>query len=219
MTITIKYDKSIKDETISTYTHQWATDFGDLIEVAHTTRYYGTFSGSLDYNNRIISAEFESPIEGSNTAIIFSGTLFGSDGGAIYKENYIQSLEFGASVIPANAGNTNEAKQLEQVQLKFEGLNIEGDFGYSLCSISRALNSDPGKPYQGGIDHGTYSLIRGKAGAMLEHLKAQGIDVDIPLKDLAIASQFASSEVITDVPIPVIDTVGVVDNSDISLVA
>ncbi|HHH2222537.1 heme acquisition protein HasA [Yersinia enterocolitica] len=49
---------------------------------------------------------------------------------------------------------------------------------------------------------------------MLEILKSQGIDVDSPLKDIAIASQF---EVVVDIPI--IDTVGAADSSEILLAA
>ncbi|HDL7991977.1 TPA: preprotein translocase subunit SecG, partial [Yersinia enterocolitica] len=52
----------------------------------------------------------------------------------------------------------------------------------------------------------------------LEKLKAQGIDVDTPLKNMAIASQFeAASEVINDAP--VIDTLGAADNDELLLSA
>ncbi|HHH0268015.1 TPA: heme acquisition protein HasA [Yersinia enterocolitica] len=123
----------------------------------------------------------------------------------------MQILEFGELLIP---NTDNAGKQIQQLQLKLDGLNIEDDFYPSLCSISQALDAEPGKPYQGGIDHGTYNLLRGKAAPMLEILKTQGIDVDSPLKDIAIASQF---EVVVDIPI--IDTVGAADSSEILLAA
>ncbi len=132
----------------------------------------------------------------------------------IERGNYIQSLAFGNSFIPntdntSNTGNTPTPKQLDQVQLSVEGLNIDGDFYYSVCSLSRAMHAAPGKPYQGGEGEGIYNLLRGNAIPMLELLQAQGIDVDTPLKDMALASQFGA---ITDSPI--IDTVGVTEGGE-----
>ncbi|WP_420075607.1 heme acquisition protein HasA, partial [Yersinia sp. 2542 StPb PI] len=207
-------NESIKYETISSYAHQWATAYGDLVNISNIHDNY-TFSDSTDMNNnRIALAEFQNP--DGPAALIVGGTLLG-DNGFMERGNYIQSLEFGNSFIPNadNASNTgNTPKQLDQVQLRLDGLSIDGDFYYSVCSLSRTMHAEPGKPYQGGEDEGIYNLLRGNATPMLELLKAQGIDVNTPLTDMAIATQFNA---IADTP--VIDTVGVTDGSDILLAA
>ncbi|EOI6868184.1 heme acquisition protein HasA, partial [Yersinia enterocolitica] len=61
---------------------------------------------------------------------------------------------------------------------------------------------------------GVYGLLRGNNAPILEILKSQGVDVNTPLKDLAIASQF---EITTDTPI--IEIVGTTDGGDILLAA
>ncbi|MFA3762923.1 heme acquisition protein HasA [Yersinia sp. 2466 StPb PI] len=211
MTVTLKYNESIKYETISSYAHQWAAAYGDLINIPNIHDNY-TFSSGTDMdNNRIALAEFQNP--DGPAALIIGGTLLG-DNGFMERGNYIQSLEFGNSFVP-NADNTsNTPKQLDQVQLRLDGLSIDGDFYYSVCSLSRTMHAEPGKPYQGGEGEGIYNLLRGNATPMLELLKAQGIDVNIPLNDMATATQF---DVIVDMP--VIDTIGVTDGSDILLAA
>ncbi|CNI16909.1 heme acquisition protein HasA [Yersinia pekkanenii] len=208
MTVTIKYQSQFADQTISSYTQQWATAYGDLVQALNHEDTYNFFSGTDANNNKIVLAGFKSFYD--SAAIIIGGTLLG-DNGRMGSENYIQSLEFGESLIP-NTDNTG--KQLEQVQLRFDGLEIEGDFYHSICSLSRAIHAEPGKPYQDGMDQGIYNLLRGNAIPILEILKAQGIDVDTPLKDMAIASQF---DIITDTPI--IDALGATDGSDILLAA
>ena len=211
MTVTIKYQEHFKDETISSYAHQWAKAYDDFVNISNIHENY-TFSGATDMNNnRIALAEFQNP--DGPVALIISGTLWG-DNGLIERGNYIQSLAFGNSFIPntdntSNTGNTPAPKQLDQVQLSVEGLNIDGDFYYSVCSLSRAMHAAPGKPYQGGEGEGVYNLLRGNAVPMLELLQAQGIDINTPLKDMALASQF---DVITDSPI--IDTVGVTEGGE-----
>ncbi|ELZ3992505.1 hemophore [Yersinia enterocolitica] len=163
-----------------------------------------------DNNNETIQVEFKSFYE-SHAAMIIGGDRLYQGGDDLIMEKQIRVLEFGESLIP-NSENTG--KQLQHLQLKLDGLNIENDFYPSLCSISQAFDAGPANPYQGAIDHGTYNLLRGNATPMLEILKSQGIDVDSPLKDIAIASQF---EVVVDIPI--IDTVGAADSSEILLAA
>ncbi|HDL7751316.1 TPA: hemophore [Yersinia enterocolitica] len=211
MTITIKYHSQFAEYSVSSYIHQWSTAYGDLVQTPDSFKPYGTLSNRIDTdNNEIVQVEFQSFYE-SHAAMILGGMRLYQEGGALIMKKQIRILEFGESLI-SNADNTG--KQLQQVQLKLDGLNIEDDFYPSLCSMSQALDAEPGKPYQGGIDHGTYNLLRGKAAPMLEILKAQGINVDSPLKDIAIASQFG---VVGDMPI--IDTVGAADNSGILLAA
>ncbi|EPB3978407.1 heme acquisition protein HasA [Yersinia enterocolitica] len=211
MTITIKYQSQLAEHSISSYIYQWTTAYGDLIQTPTSFKTYGTLSNRIDANNNeIVQAEFQSFYE-SNAAMIIGGDRLYQGGDALIMEKQIRVLEFGESLIP-NSENTG--KQLQHLQLKLDGLNIENDFYPSLCSISQAFDAGPANPYQGGIDHGTYNLLRGNAIPMLEILKSQGIDVDSPLKDIAIASQF---EVVVDIPI--IDTVGAADSSEILLAA
>ncbi|HEN3567253.1 TPA: hemophore [Yersinia enterocolitica] len=213
MTITIKYQSQLAEHSISSYIYQWTTAYGDLIQTPTSFKTYGTLSNRIDANNNeIVQAEFQSFYE-SNVAMIVGGSRLEQEQGntSFIMKKHIQTLEFGESLIP-NTENTG--KQIQQLQLKLDGLNIEDDFYPSLCSISQALNAEPGKPYQGGIDHGTYNLLRGKAAPMLEILKIQGVDVDSPLRDIAIASQF---EVVVDIPI--IDTVGTADSTELLLTA
>ncbi|MGT3281947.1 heme acquisition protein HasA [Yersinia enterocolitica] len=213
MTITIKYQSQLAEHSISSYIYQWTTAYGDLIQTPTSFKTYGTLSNRIDANNNeIVQAEFQSFYE-SNVAMIVGGSRLEQEQGStsFIMKKHIQTLEFGESLIP-NAENTG--KQIQQLQLKLDGLNIEDDFYPLLCSISQALNAEPGKPYQGGIDHGTYNLLRGKAAPMLEILKIQGVDVDSPLRDIAIASRF---EVVVDIPI--IDTVGTADSTEILLTA
>ncbi|HDL7929471.1 TPA: heme acquisition protein HasA [Yersinia enterocolitica] len=211
MTITIKYQSQLAEHSISSYIYQWTTAYGDLIQTPTSFKTYGTLSNRIDANNNeIVQAEFQSFYE-SNAAMIIGGGRLEQENITLMMKKNIQILEFGELLIP---NTDNAGKQIQQLQLKLDGLNIEDDFYPSLCSISQALDAEPGKPYQGGIDHGTYNLLRGKAAPMLEILKTQGIDVDSPLKDIAIASQF---EVVVDIPI--IDTVGAADSSEILLAA
>ncbi|MDN0108518.1 heme acquisition protein HasA [Yersinia rochesterensis] len=213
MTVTIKYHSQFADHTISSYTQQWATAYGDLVQASNIDELYYFFSDiDANDNNEIVLAGFKSPYQ--SEAIIIGGTLLG-DNGRMGIDNYIQSLEFGESLI-SNTDNT--AKQLEQVQLRFDGLEIEGDFYHSACSLSRAIHAEPDKPYQDGADQGTYNLLRGNADSMLELLKAQGIDINTPLKDMAIASQLdTTSEMMADAPI--IDTIGSYDSAEILMAA
>ncbi|CNG89900.1 MULTISPECIES: heme acquisition protein HasA [Yersinia] len=211
MTITIKYQSQLAEHSISSYIYQWTTAYGDLIQTPTSFKTYGTLSNRIDANNNeIVQAEFQSFYE-SNAAMIIGGGRLEQENITLMMKKNIQILEFGELLIP---NTENAGKQIQQLQLKLDGLNIEDDFYPSLCSISQALDAEPGKPYQGGIDHGTYNLLRGKAAPMLEILKTQGIDVDSPLKDIAIASQF---DVVGDIPI--IDAVGAADSSAILLAA
>ncbi|CFB71341.1 heme acquisition protein HasA [Yersinia enterocolitica] len=211
MTITIKYQSQLAEHSISSYIYQWTTAYGDLIQTPTSFKTYGTLSNRIDANNNeIVQAEFQSFYE-SNAAMIIGGGRLEQENITLMMKKNIQILEFGELLIP---NTENAGKQIQQLQLKLDGLNIEDDFYPSLCSISQALDAEPGKPYQGGIDHGTYNLLRGKAAPMLEILKTQGIDVDSPLKDIAIASQF---DVVDDIPI--IDAVGAADSSAILLAA
>ena len=64
--------------------------------------------------------------------------------------------------------------------------------------------------YPSDMNLGVYGLLRGDNSAILKILTSKGIDVNTPLKDLAVASQF---DVIIEAP--VIDTVA--DSSELLL--
>lgn len=142
----------------------------------------------------------------SNTDIIVEGDLFYS-----YTPQYtfygkIESLVLGKDLNPNPDGI---GKQLEESQLKLSGLVITSEF-------------DSGKTmaenHQGEVHKVIDGLIRGNADPLLEILQARGVDINTPLKDLAIASQFsATNEVMAD--IPVVDIVGTSDSAEILMAA
>ncbi len=222
MTVKIKYQAQIENETISSYAHQWAEKYGDIVAVINETKNY-EYAGSYysshgtvinptaeDYNNQ--SAGFRSLSE-SDSAVIFQGNLFGAGKPIVVNRGHIESIEFGESLKP-DIDNSGAPHYLDNPQMKLSGLDIKGDFYNSMCSMSRTLHAEPGNPYQGGTNQGMYNLLRGNAEPMLEVLKAQGIDVNKPLKDMAIASQFdVTSSVLVNTP--VIEAVGSSDGSEI----
>lgn len=92
-------------------------------------------------------------------------------------------------------------KQLEEPRLKLSGLDITSEFD---ASKTVAENQ------QGEVHKIIDGLMRDNATPLLEVLQAKGIDINIPLKDMAIASQFDTpSEVLADAP--VIDVAGISD--------
>ncbi|MDR4898144.1 heme acquisition protein HasA, partial [Yersinia kristensenii] len=80
------------------------------------------------------------------------------------------------------------------------------DITNSIYTLSYVLNED--NNYQGGTNLGIYNLLRGNAEPILMKLEAQGIDVNTPLKEMVIASQFdITSDIMANTF--VIETVGV----------
>jgi heme acquisition protein HasA len=94
------------------------------------------------------------------------------------------------------------------VELSISGLDVWSDVSRSTTHLLQDQDT------QDVQDLGIYNLLKGNANPLLNILQSQGISVDTPLKDMAIASQF---DVIADAPI--IDIVGENDGSDILLVA
>lgn len=142
----------------------------------------------------------------SNTDIIVEGDLFYSHTPQYTFYGKIESLVLGKNLNPNPDGM---GKQLEESQLKLSGLVITSEF-------------DSGKTmaenHQGEVHKVIDGLIRGNADPLLEILQARGVDINTPLKDMAIASQFsATNEVMAD--IPVVDTVGTSDSAEILMAA
>ncbi|CNL45611.1 heme acquisition protein HasA [Yersinia aldovae] len=215
MTITIKYHEKIANETLTSYSSQWATNFGNILwttEVDYTLNASGYSIPPAD-SIKYVAASTHHNQAASNAAIVVVLKKV--------EENNQQptagisvSLEFGEALVPiVNDGMSKQPHQLllQQVQLDISGLDIRADVESSMPTLDYALWQDI--YYQGGNELGIYNLLKGNANPLLNILKAQGIDVDTPLKDMVIASQL---EITTDTP--VIDTVGM-DNSDMLLVA
>ncbi|WP_145589038.1 heme acquisition protein HasA [Yersinia rochesterensis] len=204
MTVSIQYNSNFADYTLSSYTQQWATQNGDIKDTGAEgySKDFGQFSGGgwLDGTQYSVGSS-----HGTGTAMIVEGDLKYAFAQHTF-HGKMEGLELGKELI----NNQNSAgKQLDQVQLKICGLDITGDY-------------DPAKTmaenHQGEMHKATYGLMRGNAEPLLEILAAKGIDVNTPLKDMAIASQFdTTSEMMADAPI--IDTIGSYDGAEILMAA
>jgi heme acquisition protein HasA len=211
MTATIKYHKKFSDYTIFSYFYQWTTAYGDLTQDPDVRmKEFSIYSGGTG-TNQCIQAAYQSVYD-SDAAVIISGKIFGNS--ALFASGKdtgnIEGLEFGESVIPNS--DPTATQHLQDIHLKFSGLDINGDYLSSMVALFYALLGDDSPD---SVKLGTYNLLRSNPGPMLEILKDHGIDMDIPLKEMAIASQF--DDVIIDVPI--IDTVGTSEGNGILLAA
>ncbi|AKP33815.1 heme acquisition protein HasA [Yersinia aleksiciae] len=200
MTVTIKYDSQFADYTLTSYTHEWAEKHGDITEVARTARKYGQFEGGSAFEGTkyILPSSHN-----GGTGMVVEGDLKYSFMPQHTFFGKMESLELGEGIInnPDGVG-----QQLSEVQLKLSGLDITGEF-------------DPAKQmsenHEGEMHKATYGLMRGNADPLLEILKAKGIETTTPLKDMAIASQFTD----TMADAPIVDTVGVYEDSEGMLMA
>ncbi|HEN3619188.1 TPA: heme acquisition hemophore HasA [Yersinia enterocolitica] len=206
MTVTIKYQSQFSNDTLTSYTKQWATAHGDIknAEAPGFVKDVGAITGGapgdwLNGNQYAIGSS-----HGADTGMIITGELHYS---FMFQHTFygkMESLELGENL----SDNPNGiGKQLDQVQLKICGLDITGDYDPAKTMVEN---------HQGEMHKATYGLMRGNADPLLEVLTAKGIDVNTPLKDMAIASQFEEA-MVSDMPM--IDTVGVVESSDMLLAA
>lgn len=230
MTITITYDKKISHESISSYTRKWATNFGDMMlapsdnsdenYIFQLGSYSPADSGSLYAYGRINPQQNKVAI---TTGYVAATSMVGDD---LFNQQITASINgslyFGDEISPLSDIELSKGQvdheiyyQLKNEELKFDGLDIADDIESSFYML---LHSYIHYDCLNGKDLGVYRLLRGDAEPILKKLKAQGIDIDTPLKDMAIASQLeAASDVINDAP--VIDTVGAVDNTEVLLAA
>ncbi|WP_145535684.1 heme acquisition protein HasA [Yersinia thracica] len=230
MAVTITYDKKISHESISSYTRQWATYFGDMTlapsdnsdedYIFQLGSYSPGNSGSLYAYGRINPQQNNVAI---TTGYVATTSMVGDN---LFNQQITAdingSLYFGEEILPLSNIELSKDQldheiyyRLKNEELKFDGLDIADDIESSFYML---LHSYLHHDCLSGKDLGVYSLLRGDAEPILKKLKEQGIDVDTPLKDMAIASQFeAASEVVNDTP--VIDTVGAADNAEVLLAA
>lgn len=222
MTITIKYQEQFKNETISSYTHWWTNEFGDIASESSKNEYHLHSAGPNPPTVGVTYA-IESISPQSKTAIVMESK--GIYAAEVLKTNRVkelteptlipgesESLQFGNYLILRPDTDLNSSQcyhpQLQQVQLELSGLQISDDIDVSMFEVVFAIAIN--NSYPSDMNYGVYGLLRGSNAPILEILKSQGVDVNTPLKDLTIASQF---------DIPVIDTVGTTVSEDMLLVA
>ncbi|HEN3664335.1 TPA: heme acquisition hemophore HasA [Yersinia enterocolitica] len=203
MTVTIKYQSQFSNDTLTSYTKQWATAHGDIkdTQAEGYSKDFGQFAGGSMFNGTQYS--IGSSHSGSSTGMIIEGDLTYTFAQHTL-HGKVDSLELGKNL---NINSNGIGKQLDQLQLKMSNLDITGEFD---------INKTMAENHQGDMHKSIYGLMRGNADPLLEVLTAKGIDVNIPLKDMAIASQFEEA-MVSDMPM--IDTVGVVESSDMLLAA
>ncbi|CNH87353.1 Hemophore HasA [Yersinia aldovae ATCC 35236] len=195
MTVSIKYNSQYADDTLTSYTQQWAARNGDIREAQDKgfVKQYGDFFGGLGFNGTqyaVISSHQ------TGTAMVVTGDLHYS---FMFDHTFygkITSLQLGESL----SDNPEGGKQLDQVEVEFVGLDITGEYN---SAQTKEQN------HQGDMHKTTYGLMCGNPTPFLEILQAKGIEVNTPLKDMAIASQF---EVMAS-DAPMIDIVGIAESS------
>ncbi|HHL2501904.1 TPA: heme acquisition protein HasA [Yersinia enterocolitica] len=214
MTITIKYHEKIKNETIYSYTYWWAYDFGD-IALEPSQNEYHLYSAGPNPSTVGVKYAIQSTSPQSKAAIVMESK--GMHAAMVLKESPLipgesEGLQFGEYLIPIPDTDLKDPQfhqlQLQQVQLEFSGFAISDDIDISMFEVIYAIAIN--NSYPSDMDRGVYGLLRGKNAPIVEILKSQGVDVNTPFKDLAIASQFN---------IPVIDTLGTNDSNEILLAA
>ncbi|QKJ08993.1 heme acquisition hemophore HasA [Yersinia bercovieri ATCC 43970] len=134
--------------------------------------------------------------------MIFRGELMYSKTPQNIFYGKLDSLMLGEGLISSLDGI---GQQLKKLELKFSGLNITSEFD---AAKTIAENK------QGKVHKVIDGLVQGNLAPLLEILQTKGIDINIPLNDMAIASQLETTSEIT-VDTLTVDAVGVADNSDV----
>ncbi|WP_050152795.1 heme acquisition protein HasA [Yersinia enterocolitica] len=200
----MQYNGRFADYTLSSLTQQWAAKNGDIKDTG-AEEYYkdiGQFFGGGWFDGTQYSV---SSSHCTDTGMIVEGDLkytFAQE--TFYGK--MESLELGEDL---NNNSNGIGKNLDDVQLKLCNLDITGDFD---------ANKTMAENHQGEMHKATYGLMRGNAEPLLEILQAKGIDINTPLKDMAIASQLENAaEIMSDSPI--IDVIGTYDGAEILMAA
>ncbi|OVZ85560.1 hypothetical protein CBW54_12360 [Yersinia kristensenii] len=227
MAVEIWYQAQIGDETISSYTHKWVAGFGNMMSSDSDNEYmfqpgaYASGSGNLYGFSRINSQQDSIAISVGYRAIIkeVNSDLLG------YKviPGITGSIEFGERIIPlADVDLLDECQggdeiyfQVDNVQLEISGLETADDTESSLSILFHLSHYRNCSDCPDGRNLAIYGLLSGNAGPILAKFESQGIDIDTPLKDMITAKQFyvTNGDVMSE-PI-VIETVGVIEGSEI----
>ncbi|HDM8363475.1 TPA: heme acquisition hemophore HasA [Yersinia enterocolitica] len=204
MTVSIQYNGRFADYTLSSLTQQWAAKNGDIKDTG-AEEYYkdigqffvgGWFDGTQYSVSSSHCTDTGMIVEGDLKYTFAQETFYGK----------MESLELGEDL---NNNSNGIGKNLDDVQLKLCNLDITGDFD---------ANKTMAENHQGEMHKATYGLMRGNAEPLLEILQAKGIDINTPLKDMAIASQLENAaEIMSDSPI--IDVIGTYDGAEILMAA
>ena len=216
MTISIQFNAPLGSATLATYSQ--TLKVGDVSETtiienadtAETKQAQELAKMCGCYTNDTVDYEFIGVDTGRSDEnypeMIFSGELMYSNTPQHIFYGKLDSLALGEGLIPHPDGI---GQQLNELQLKLSGLSITSEFD---ASKTIAENQ------QGEVHKIIDSLVQGNPDPLLEILQAKGIDINIPLKDMAIASQFETISEIT-VNTLIVDTVGVAEDSDVLLAA
>ncbi|CQJ64971.1 heme acquisition protein HasA [Yersinia enterocolitica] len=191
MTVTIKYNSQLAESTISSYMKDWTEKNGNITTA--TDKVYGQFAdATMGAGNQYSMGSSHQ----ADTGMILEGALVYNCQQHVFYGT-MESLELGEVFVPNEGGL---GRHFELPQLKVSGLDV---------------TSTLGEAREGEVHKSVRGLQEGNPDPMLALLKTIGIDVDTQLKDMAIASQF---EVMAS-DMPMIDTVGVVESSDMLLAA
>ena len=198
MTVTIRFNGNVKDETIYSYTHKWIADFNIPTEEGSN---FGGFHGLKDSITRQFEQFSVTNTSGDKATIILSGEInFNLYHRAIYGK--VESLELGKEGLIQNVNShIIIEKHLVEPQLIFNDLNIIGEYDDFKTTAENRKND---------IHQIGFNLKKNNADILLEILKTQGVDINTPFKDMASASQ---------INIPIIDALGANDSNDILLAA
>ncbi|MFI0488142.1 MAG: heme acquisition protein HasA [Yersinia sp. (in: enterobacteria)] len=202
MTVTIQYQSEFSNETLTSYTHGWAAKHGDIkdTQASGYSKDFGQFAGGGWFDGSQYSVGSS---HGAGTAMIVEGDLKYSFMPQHTFHGKMESLALGEGL---SLGTNGVGRQLEKMQLKLSGLDITGEFDFTKTMVEN---------HQGDMHKATYGLMRGNSDPLLEVLAAKGIDVNTPLKDMAIASQYEA--MVSDGPM--IDTIGMDEGSYVLLAA
>ncbi|CNJ43099.1 heme acquisition hemophore HasA [Yersinia mollaretii] len=215
MTISIQFNALLGSATLASYSQTLKVKsrketISNDVDITETKEAQASAGMCDDPSDDTVGYDFIGIDTGSscksNTDIIVEGSLFYSHTPQYTFYGKIESLVLGKDLNPNPDGM---GKQLEESQLKLSGLGITSEF-----DAGKTITEN----HQGEVHKVINGLIRGNADPLLEILQARGVDINTPLEDLPIASQFnATNEVMADMP--AVDTVGTFDSAEILMVA
>ncbi|WP_145931814.1 heme acquisition protein HasA [Yersinia bercovieri] len=219
MTVSIQFNAPLGSATLATYSQKLKV--GDIKvmtiiknaeaeteDTANAKQALAKMCGSYinsEVDCGFISIDTGCSAENYPDMMIFRGELMYSKTPQNIFYGKLDSLMLGEGLIPSLDGI---GQQLKKLELKFSGLNITSEFD---AAKTRAENQ------QGEVHKVIDGLVQGNPDPLLEILQAKGIDINIPLNDMAIASQLETTSEITvnTLTVDAVDTVGVADNSDV----